>query len=63
MTGKQVLKILKMNGWKLDRISGSHHIMVKDGRRSVPVPLHGAEDMGVLAQRIFREAGIELDGE
>ncbi|MCL1910624.1 MAG: type II toxin-antitoxin system HicA family toxin [Leptospirales bacterium] len=35
------MKILKANGWKLDRITGSHHIFEKDGCRNIPVPLHG----------------------
>lgn len=26
MTGKQLKKLLDENGWRLDRISGSHHI-------------------------------------
>ena len=59
MTGKQVTVILKRNGWKLDRIRGSHHVMVKPGYRSVPVPVHGSEDLGLLAKRILKEAGIE----
>jgi predicted RNA binding protein YcfA (HicA-like mRNA interferase family) len=28
MTGKQLKKQLEDNGWLLDRISGSHHIMI-----------------------------------
>ena len=59
MTGKQVITLLKENGWTLDRVKGSHHVMTKPGRRSVPVPVHGAEDLGPLAIRILREAGIE----
>ena len=30
MTGKELIKILKRNDWVLDRISGSHHIMIKE---------------------------------
>jgi predicted RNA binding protein YcfA (HicA-like mRNA interferase family) len=59
MTGKQVIALLKENGWTLDRINGSHHVMTKSGRRSVPVPVHGSEDLGPLAMRILRQAGIE----
>jgi len=29
MTDKQLIKLLKQNGWELERIQGSHHIMVK----------------------------------
>jgi len=59
VTGKQIVEILKANGWVLDRISGSHYIMVKDGYRSIPVPVHGSKDLGVWAQKILKEAGIK----
>jgi len=59
VTGKQVIEILKANGWILDRISGSHHILVKEGCRSIPVPIHGNKDLGVWARKILKEAGIE----
>ena len=44
MSPKRILKILKENGWVLDRIKGSHHIFVK-GNESVPVPIHGNQDL------------------
>lgn len=59
VTGKQVVELLKANGWVLDRISGSHHVMVKEGCRSIPVPVHGSKDLGVWAQKILKEAGIK----
>ncbi len=58
MTGKELIKRLKQDGWVLDRVSGSHHIMVKDNRRSIPVPIHGNKDLGKLAQIILKQAGI-----
>ncbi len=51
---------MQQHGWKLDRISGSHHIMVKDGLRSVPVPVHGSADLGAWAIKILKEAGIKV---
>ena len=32
MKDKDLLKLLKQNGWEVKRISGSHHIMEKDGK-------------------------------
>jgi len=52
------MKILKENGWRLDRINGSHHVFVKLGHRTVSVPLHGNKDIGHLAKIIMKEAGI-----
>ncbi|MBQ5400203.1 MAG: type II toxin-antitoxin system HicA family toxin, partial [Treponema sp.] len=37
ITAKQLIKILKKNGWKLARINSSHHIFVKEGYDR-PVP-------------------------
>jgi len=45
MNGKQIIKKLESLGWKLDRVNGSHHVMVKDGMRSVSVPVHGSKDL------------------
>jgi len=60
MNGKQLSKILKENGWILDRIKGSHHIFIKEGNRAVPVPIHGGRDIPVgLARTILKQAGIK----
>ncbi|MDR0669963.1 MAG: type II toxin-antitoxin system HicA family toxin [Treponema sp.] len=50
---------LKANGWTMDRINGSHHVFVKNGRRPVSVPFHGNKDIGNLAKKILKEAGID----
>jgi predicted RNA binding protein YcfA (HicA-like mRNA interferase family) len=55
------MKILKQNGWVLDRISGSHYIFVKEGSlRPVSVPYHGNKDLGIFAKEILKEADINL---
>jgi len=60
MTGKEAIAKLKAAGWLLDRVNGSHHILVKDGR-AVPVPVHGARDLGAgLIAAIQRQTGVKL---
>ena len=60
MNGKDILKKLQADGWRLDRINGSHHIMVKDGV-AVPVPVHGSRDVGPgLVAAITRQSGVKL---
>lgn len=60
MTGKEVIARLKAAGWKLDRIHGSHHIMTKGGK-AVPVPVHGARDIGAgLLAAIQRQSDVKL---
>lgn len=58
-TAKQIMKILKANGWKKVRIESSHHVFEKEGfDRPVPVPLHGNKDLGNFGNKILKEAGI-----
>lgn len=60
MNGKQIIKILKAHGWTLDRIEGSHHVLM-NGVRSVPVPVHGAKDLGIgLVKKIEKQTGVKL---
>ncbi|HWO99759.1 MAG TPA: type II toxin-antitoxin system HicA family toxin [Methylococcus sp.] len=62
MNGRQVIERLKAAGFRLVRIEGSHHILVKDGHpRSVPVPVHGNKDLGPgLLAAIQRQSGVKL---
>jgi predicted RNA binding protein YcfA (HicA-like mRNA interferase family) len=59
MTAKDIMKKLEANGWVLTRINSSHHIFGKPGCRIVAVPFHGNKDIGNLAKRILKEAGIK----
>jgi len=49
MTGKDFVRKLLRDGWELDRVRGSHHIMRKDGV-ILSVPVHGNKDLkaGIL---------------
>ena len=59
MTGKELLRRLRENGWKLDRIHGSHHIMVK-GHQTLSVPVHGKKDLPTgLLRKLLKEAGLQ----
>ncbi|HMM59028.1 MAG TPA: type II toxin-antitoxin system HicA family toxin [Candidatus Rifleibacterium sp.] len=44
MRPKELIKILEAKGWKHERTSGSHQIMTKPGKRSIPIPFHGNKD-------------------
>jgi predicted RNA binding protein YcfA (HicA-like mRNA interferase family) len=59
MSGRDLIKKLGRNGWVLDRIVGSHHIMVKDSRM-LSVPVHGNHDIptGTLS-KLLKEAGLK----
>jgi predicted RNA binding protein YcfA (HicA-like mRNA interferase family) len=60
MNGKELVKILKENGWILDRIKGSHNIMIKEGKRAIPIPVHGSKDLPKgLLKAILKQAEIK----
>jgi predicted RNA binding protein YcfA (HicA-like mRNA interferase family) len=60
VSGKAAVSALKSLGFRLDRIEGSHHIMVKANHPTVVVvPVHGSKRLpkGTLAS-IIRIAGV-----
>lgn len=50
LTGKEMLRLLKKNGWKELRQEGSHHILEKDGAIIV-VPVHANQDLEKVLSR------------
>ncbi|EDN66228.1 hypothetical protein BGP_1463 [Beggiatoa sp. PS] len=61
LNGKQVCKKLENEGWVCKRIRGSHHIYGKEGRKPVPIPVHGKKDLGIgLLLKIEKETGVKL---
>ena len=59
---KQIIAVLKKEGWTLARVEGSHHIMEKEGMiRGVPIPVHGSKDIGFgLLKAIEKQTGVKL---
>lgn len=45
ISGKEMVKLYIDAGWKLDHISGSHHIMRKENR-TMSIPVHGNQSLG-----------------
>jgi len=59
MNGKDLSAILKEHGWTVDCVKGSHHIFIKPGKRSIPVPIHGNKDLPKgLIKAILKQAEI-----
>ena len=59
MEAKKLIKLLKKDGWVLDRQKGSHMIFIKDDK-ICPIPNHkGDIPKGTLAN-IIRITGIKL---
>ena len=51
---------LRRAGWRLDRVRGSHHVMVMEGRPGIiTVPVHGASPLKPgLLRAILRLSGL-----
>ena len=60
MRDKELLRLLKRNGWKVKRIQGSHHILEKGNQIEV-VPVHGKEVPTGLLQKILKRTGLEQE--
>jgi predicted RNA binding protein YcfA (HicA-like mRNA interferase family) len=60
ISAKAFARILESRGWKLIRISGSHHVYMKAGSPArISLPIHGNEDMKVgLLKHFMKVAGI-----
>jgi predicted RNA binding protein YcfA (HicA-like mRNA interferase family) len=59
VTGKQLIKLFQQNGWRLDRVEGSHHILTK-GDRTLSIPVHGSKDLGKgLLHALMKQGGLK----
>lgn len=56
MTGKELVKLLKKNGWVVDRVKGSHHVMKKDGKTEI-IPVHKTDLPLGLLHAILKRTG------
>lgn len=58
MKDKDLLKLLKQNGWTEVRIHGSHHILVK-GSQTETIPVHGKDVPKGLLNAILKRTGLK----
>lgn len=55
LSGKELIKILQKDGFKIKRQKGSHIILVRESiKKAVVVPLHSEIDKGTLIEIIRR---------
>ena len=61
ISGKRMCQILDGKGWTLARITGSHHIFIKDGLNlRITVPVHRNQDLKLgLHRALMRLSGID----
>jgi len=63
LTGKELLKILIKQGFTLERIEGSHHILKRPDGQIVTIPVHTGEEIGpgLLIRIIKKELNISRE--
>jgi predicted RNA binding protein YcfA (HicA-like mRNA interferase family) len=64
ISGKQAVRALLRLGFRIDRIRGSHHVLLHDGPpvRAVSVPVHGSKPLptGTLHD-IIKKSGFSAE--
>lgn len=58
MRDKDLVKLLLRNGWKIDRINGSHHILIK-GNKTEVIPVHGKDVKVGFLNAILKRNGFK----
>lgn len=58
MKDKDLVKLLKKNGWVVERINGSHHIL-KKGKKTETIPVHGKDVPNGLLEKILKRTGLK----
>ena len=58
----RMIRALLRLGWEVDRISGSHHVLVKPGHQPITVPVHKGRPLKEgTARSILKWAGLSED--
>jgi predicted RNA binding protein YcfA (HicA-like mRNA interferase family) len=57
---ERVVRAFERAGYRLDRIAGSHYILVRDASPVISVPHHGTVKVGLLLSKI-RAAGLTYE--
>jgi predicted RNA binding protein YcfA (HicA-like mRNA interferase family) len=59
---REIIKRLEADGWRLNRVRGSHHIFRKAGIDERIVVPHPRKDLGNgLVRKIYKDAGWRLE--
>ncbi len=59
LSAKEMLKLLKENGYEVISQNGSH-VKLSNGERTIIVPNHGSKDLKKgLEQAILKQAGLK----
>ncbi|NLW86091.1 MAG: type II toxin-antitoxin system HicA family toxin [Planctomycetes bacterium] len=54
MRYSEVKKMLEAKGYRLDHVTGSHHVFKKPGARTFPIPVHNGK-VGPAYVRVIKK--------
>ncbi len=57
MKGKELVKLLQKDGWKIERTHGSHYVM-KKGTRTEIIPVHNTDLAPGILHAIRKRTGV-----
>ncbi len=59
VSGRQFAKVLRDNGWQLERVTKHHIYKSADGKATVSVPVHNNQDLKVgILSALLRDSGL-----
>ena len=60
ISGKEFVRLVQKRGWMLKRITGSHHILTKQGHQErLVIPVHGNQPLKIgLLKHQMKIAGL-----
>lgn len=58
MKDKELLKLLQKEGWRVDRIKRSHHIMIRENK-TLSLSIHGKDVPAGLLNKLLKDAGLK----
>ena len=62
VTGKDMIRFLQSQGFRVVRIKGSHHVLQNPEGRIVVVPVHGGETLGIgITRKILQQSGVKIE--
>lgn len=60
VSGRAFVKLAADHGWSIDRIKGSHHVLIKEGADNIiTVPVHANKPLKIgLLRALMKQAGL-----
>lgn len=60
-SSREIIKILKDDGWELARVEGSHHHFIHKSKKGIVTVPHPKKDFPQRTQNsVFKQAGLEI---